>query len=158
MSNADKNVKLSNAYEVRKEKQAIYRELHKDKLMKYMAEYREKNAEKLNEYYINKAKEYKSELIHCDICNIDTRRDTLARHNKTEKHEYNKQLKIHNIEPQENKHYCFLCSKFITITHYVEHTKTAKHIKNENIKCELEYQRDIQINPFCIYPMATCMD
>lgn len=53
-----------------------------DKIKEYQKNYREKNRENLSKY----CKEYHSQKIHCDICNVTMRLDNLKKHLKTKKH------------------------------------------------------------------------
>jgi hypothetical protein len=101
--------------EERAEYNKKYREANKEELVEYIKKYREENIEKIREYdrqryparkeeraeyskkyreankeeLAEKQKKYGSEKIECSICQCLIRRDSLARHNKTKKHQDN---------------------------------------------------------------------
>ena len=63
----------------------LYRETNRDKLKQY----REENKEDRSKYH----KQYCQIEYHCEICDIMVRRCNKARHNKTEKHKFNIDIK-----------------------------------------------------------------
>jgi hypothetical protein len=72
-----------------KEYNKIYYEVNKNELLEKNKEYRDQHKDKIKEYNKNnkdKIKEYKQQLIFCECCKIDIKKDKKSRHYKTMKH------------------------------------------------------------------------
>jgi len=74
-----------------KEYERQYRLENKDKMKGYNRQYRIANKDKLKE----SERQYKSQLINCDACNCECRKDVMSKHNKTKIHLKNLELNKH---------------------------------------------------------------
>jgi len=74
------------------EKKKEYNEINKEKRNNENRVYYQKNKNKKKEYYIqykDKIKEYRKQKIKCIYCDIELRKDSLHKHNKSGRHIYN---------------------------------------------------------------------
>jgi len=76
--------RINNRETVLQRKRKYYQE-NAEMICKKQKDYVERN----REIVLQKKKEYSEQKVHCDVCNVDLRRDSVGKHNKRKTHQDN---------------------------------------------------------------------